>query len=267
MVYVAHELTQVSGADVIVYSNCEEVRLTWLGKTFGPRKPDAGYRALPHPPFTFTNVFDFAVIKHHWRDRTGQIQLTAEGLIGGNVVAREVKPYPERTTGVRVTVDDAGVGLTADGSDIVPIRATIVDNKGVPKVLAAEDVWFEVEGPATVIGGPQTHANPMRTEIGTATAFLRATLKPGVIRVRAHALGLSSGEAHLASRSPVLPLCFDPSYASASKPPANGGSLTFVTARRGVSADTQALQDQVKRLQRELTSKEQDLMELRSKTK
>ena len=58
MVRIAHELTQVSGSDVIVYSNCEEVRLTWLGKVVGTQKPDAGYRALPHPPFTFTNVFD-----------------------------------------------------------------------------------------------------------------------------------------------------------------------------------------------------------------
>jgi len=268
MVYVAHELTQVSGANVIVYSNCEEVRLTWLGQTFGPQKPDADYRALSHPPFTFTNVFDFAVIKRHWRDRTGQIQLVAEGLIGGKVVAKEVKPYPERTTGVRVTVDDAGVGLTADGSDVVPLRAIIVDNKGVPKVLAAEYVGFEVEGPAEIVGGPQTHTNPARTEFGTATAFLRSTLKPGVIRVRAHALGLSSGEAHLASCAPALPLCFDPAYASASKPPASGGSVTFVTGGGNVQpADVRALREQVKSLQRQLTSKEQDLMELRSKAK
>ena len=65
-----------------------------------------------------------------------------------------VKKYAERTTGVQVTVDDGGIGLVADGSDFVPIRATVVDNKGVPKVLASEYVYFQVEGPAEIISGP-----------------------------------------------------------------------------------------------------------------
>ena len=68
MVRIAHELTQVSGGDVVVYSNCEEVRLSWLGRGVATRKPDAAYRSLPHPPFTFKNVFDFAKIKRDWRD-------------------------------------------------------------------------------------------------------------------------------------------------------------------------------------------------------
>ena len=119
-----------------------------------------------------------------------------------------------------MTVDDAGVGLVADGSDFVPVRATIVDNKGVPKVLASEYVYFEVEGPAQIIAGPLAHANPAKTEFGTATALLRATTTPGVIRMKAHVQGLKSGEAHLASAPAPLPLGFDARYAAASKPPA-----------------------------------------------
>ena len=144
MVKIAHELTQVSGPDVIIYSNCDEVRLTWLGKVVAVQKPDEGLSHIPHPPFTFKNVFDFAVIKKEWRARTGKIEMIAEGVIGGKVVVREDKKYPERSAGVRVTVDDAGSGLVADGSDFVPVRAAIVDSKGVPKVLAAEYVHFEV---------------------------------------------------------------------------------------------------------------------------
>ena len=170
MVFISHELTQVSGRDVIVYSNCKEVRLTWLGKVVGTQTPDAGYHALPHPPFTFTNAFDFGVIKSNWRERTGEIEMIAEGIMDGKIVARGVKKYAERSTAVNVTIDDAGVGLTADGSDFVPVRATIVDNKGVPKVLASEYVYFVVEGPGEIIGGPGSQANPARTEFGTATA-------------------------------------------------------------------------------------------------
>jgi len=266
-VCIAHELTQVSGRDVVVYSNCEEVRLTWLGQTVATRKPDAGYRSMPHPPFTFTNAFDFAVVKRHWRDRTGKIEMVAEGLIGGQVVAKQVKKYPERTTSVSVTVDDAGVGLTADGSDFVPVRATIVDNKGVPKVLASEYVYFEVEGPAELIDGPLAHANPAKTEFGTATVLVRAKTTPGIIRVRAHVQGLSSGEAHLASAPAALHFCLDARYSAASKTPSAGGNVVIRPAGSEQPADVKQLRDQVQRLQRELTSKEQDLMELRSNRK
>ena len=58
-----------------------------------------------------------------------------------------------------MTVNDAGMDLVADGSDFVPVRATIVDNKGVPKVLASEYVYFQVEGPAEIINGPMAHIN------------------------------------------------------------------------------------------------------------
>jgi beta-galactosidase len=265
MVCITHELTQISGSDVVIYSNCEEVRLTWLGKVIGTQRPDAGYHALPHPPFTFRGAFDFGVIKQRWRDRTGQIEMVAEGLVGGQVVTRTLKRYPERTTGLVVSIDDAGIGLTADGSDFVPVRATIVDNKGVPKVLASEYVYFEVEGPAEIVGGPRNHANPVRTEFGTATALVRAKTVPGLIAVRAHAEGLRSGETHLASAASPLPLGFDADYAATSRSPETGSIVIVRGGASDLPADVVKLQEEVRRLRRELTSKEQDLMEQRSK--
>ena len=267
MLYLAHELTQSSDPDVVVYCNCDAVRLTWLGKVIGPQKPDARYRHLPHPPFTFTNIFRFSEINTDWRERTGQVEMVAEGLIGTNVAIRAVKKYPERTTGVRVTVDDAGCGLTADGSDFVPVRATIVDNKGVPKVLAEEYVYFEVEGPGEVVSSPLSHTIPVRTSFGTATVLLRAKTTPGLIRVTAYAQGLKSGEAHVVSTSPRLPLNFDAAYAAASKPPATGGQVVILDNGGRQPATVQELKEQVQLLQRKLTSKEQDLQDLRGKMK
>jgi beta-galactosidase len=265
MVVIAHELTQVSGADVTVYSNCEDVRLTWLGEVVATRKPDGGYRHLPHPPFTFAGAFDFSVIKRDWRGRTEKIEMIAEGLIGGQVAARTMKRYPERTTAIHVAVDGAGVGLAADGSDVVPVRAVVVDNKGVPKVLASENVFFEVEGPAEIVDGPLARANPAHTEFGTATVLLRAKTTPGIIRVTARALGLHAGEAHLASAPSALPLCFNADYAAASKRPRMDVPVTFRAADDALPADVKQLREHVLRLQRELTSKEQDLMEFRSR--
>jgi beta-galactosidase len=264
MVHIAHELTQVSGAEVIIYSNCEEVRLTWLGSDLGTRKPDEGYQYLPRPPFTLANAFDFGVIKRDWRDRTGKIEMIAEGLIGGKVVARQVKKYPERTTAVTVTVDDAGIGLAADGSDFVPLRATIVDNKGVPKVLASEYVTFEVEGPGEIISGPLAHANPAKTEFGTATALLRAGTRPGVIKVRATVSGLAPGEVYIASAAPVLPLAWDSAYAEPSWRVSSAAAASPSGASSSSGGDDAKLREELRRLQAELTAKEQEMMEMRS---
>jgi len=267
MLYITHELTQVSDANVVIYCNCEQVRLTWLGKMVGTQKPDEHYRHMPHPPFTFTNVFHFSEINSHWRERTGQIEMVAEGLIGTNVAIRIVKKYPERTTGVKVTVDDAGCGLTADGSDFVPVRATIVDNKGVPKVLAEEYVYFEVEGPGEIVSSPMSHTIPVRTEFGTATVLVRAKTTPGVIHIKAQVQGLKSGEARIASTPPLLPLDFDAQYAAASKPPATGGQVVILDNGGNEPANVKQLKEQVQQLQRQLTSKEQDLQDLRGKMK
>jgi beta-galactosidase len=269
MVHIANELTQISPADVVVYSNCQQVRLTWLGGVVGTQKPDAEYRHLPHPPFTFRNVFDFSTIDTHWRDRTGEIQMVAEGLIDGKVVVTEVKKYPERMTGLRVTVEDNGIGLTADGSDFVPVRADVVDNKGVLKVLSTADVSFQVEGPGEIIGGEFNHANPMRTEFGTATALLRSTYKPGVIKIKAFARGLAAGEATVTSAAPVLPLVFDQNYAASSAHAAGGSQVAAGGAMGGgdMPSDVTKLQEEVNRLRLELTSKEQDIQELRGQKK
>jgi beta-galactosidase len=222
---------------------------------------------MPHPPFTFTNVFHFSEINSRWRERTGQIEMVAEGLIGTNVAIRIVKKYPERTTGVKVTVDDAGCGLTADGSDFVPVRATIVDNKGVPKVLAEEYVYFEVEGPGEIVSSPMSHTIPVRTEFGTATVLVRAKTTPGVIHIKAQVQGLKSGEARIASTPPLLPLDFDAQYAAASKPPATGGQVVILDNGGNEPANVKQLKEQVQQLQRQLTSKEQDLQDLRGKAK
>lgn len=265
MVFIAHELTQTSGSDVVIYSNCEEVRVTWLDKLVGTQKPDVMKGKVPHPQFTFTKAYDFAQIKRDWRNRTGKIEMVAEGLIGGKVVVKQVKKYAERTTGVKVTVDDAGCGLTADGADFVPVRATIVDNKGVPKVLAEEYVYFEVEGPGEIVSSPVSHTSPAHTEFGTATVLLRTKTTPGVIRIKAHVQGLKSGDVRVVSQPPPLPLFFDAPYAAASKPPAAGGQVVIQEQGGAQPADVKQLKEQVIQLQRQLTSKEQDLMELRSK--
>jgi hypothetical protein len=89
----------------------------------------------------------------------------------------------------------------------------------------------------------------------------------GFIRIKAHVQGLKSGEAHVVSASPALSLVFDASYAAASKPPPTGGQVVFLENGGAQPANVKELKERVQLLQRELTSKEQDLQDLRGKLK
>lgn len=222
MLFLAHELTQISSADVLIYSNCDEVRLTWLGEGVGTLRPTIKeeWKHLPHPPFIFEDVFDFSEINTNWRSKTREIELVAEGLIDGEVVVRVVKPYAEKVVALKLEVSDEGMPLVADGSDFVPVRAYVVDRDGAKKVLAREEVYFEVEGSAEVIGGVANHGNPARTtSMGIATALVRAGLEPGEIKVTAHSKGLESASVSLASIAPLLAANYDPLYQASSVMP------------------------------------------------
>jgi len=267
MVYITHELTQESESDVIVYSNCQQIRLTWLGNVIGTIKPDSLLKHLPHAPFVFKNVFNFHVISKSWRERTNKIEMIAEGLIDGKVVCKQVKKYPERTTGIKLSVDSIGMSLVANGSDFVPVRASIVDNKGILKVLASEYVTFEIEGAGEIIGGQVNTINPMKTQFGTATILVRAGTKPGKIKIRAYTNGLKGDEIEFSSISAGLPLYYDEDYYKYSKSPDVGGKsvINNMKTQNTTEQDLEKLRDENNVLRLKLTSKEQDIMELKSK--
>ena len=265
MVHIAHELTQMSAADVIVLTNCEEVRLTWLGKEVATQKPETNYQGLPHPPVIFKNVFNFRGVGLGSRLNTSQIEMVAEGLIGGQVAAREVRKYPERSAGIKLELDDAGIGLTADGSDFVPVRAYIVDAKGVPKVLDSSYVTFEVTGPGSVIGDASNFANPMKAEFGIATALIRAGGTPGEIHVRATSKGYTPAEIVLESKAPAMPAVGSVQSQPARTRTATPAPAPAPAAKPAAPAEIQKLNAEIKRLQQELTVKEQANQELQLK--
>jgi len=264
MVYIAHELTQISGADVVVLTNCEEVRLTWLGRVIGTQKPEADYPNVPHPPVIFKNAFNFRGLGAGARISANQIEMVAEGLIGGQVAAREVRKYPQRAAAIRLELADAGIGLTADGSDFVPVRAYVTDAKGVTKALDSSYVTFEVTGPASIIGDASTNANPMKAEFGIATALIRAGGVPGEIHVRAASKGLTPAEIAFESKAPTV-AAVGTVYGPARLRTAASASAPAVAAKPAAPAEIQKLNAEIKRLQQELTAKEQANQELQLK--
>ncbi|MEI7900758.1 MAG: glycoside hydrolase family 2 TIM barrel-domain containing protein [bacterium] len=211
LVRIAHLATHFSPHDVTVFSNCEEVRLLRDGKEVSVQKPDRAGSKAPHPAFLFSNAWDGTTGRYDksqkkwvWEWST----LSAEGLIGGKVVATHAVRPPGIPRSVSLTAEDGGRPLVADGSDFMPVRITLTDDKGVLAPVVDLPVTVSVEGAGCVIGDGSIGANPVKTEFGETTVLIRAATKPGLIRIRATADGLKEGVLEL--RSVSAPLRFAP---------------------------------------------------------
>lgn len=187
MVYIAHAMTPFSPKDITVYSNCEEVRLTYCkeGKTFTYRKP-ADEQGMPSPIITFPGVFDVMDDKALSREaKQADSYLLAEGLVGGKVVATHKVEPARRPSKLVLWVDNEGVDMVADGSDIVTVVAAITDEKGNIKRLNNGMIKFEIEGEGRLVADERTFTNPRAISWGTAPVLVQSTTVPGKIRVRA----------------------------------------------------------------------------------
>ena len=187
MVYIAHEMTPFSGKDVTVYSNCDEVRLTFNkgGKTYTYKK-DKNRPGMPSPVITFPDVYDFMVDKAFSRtQKQDDVYLLAEGLIDGKVVATHKVVPARRPEKILLWMDNEGTDLKADGSDFVTVVAAVADKNGNIKRLNNYNIRFSIEGEGRLLGGPGVLANPVPVKWGTAPVLVQSTLKPGKIRITA----------------------------------------------------------------------------------
>ena len=190
MVYIAHEMTPFSPKDVTVYSNCDEVRLTFIegGKTWTYRKPknDGG---MPSPIIVFKDVYNFMEDKEMSRQkRQKDVYLLAEGLINGEVVATHKVCPARRPSKVMLWLDNEGNDLEANGSDFTTVVAAITDKEGNIKRLNNYYIKFHIEGEGRILGGAGELANPAPVKWGTAPIIVQSTLKPGKIRITASVL-------------------------------------------------------------------------------
>ena len=225
MVFVANEMTQFSDNDVVVFSNCDSVRLTQFegDKVLTlPVVHDANDK--PCAPVVFKGFWDFWKAREYsYKQRNWQrVSLLAEGIKDGKVVCTEKKMPSRRSTKIRLYADTMGRQLTADGSDFIVVVAEITDDNGNVKRLAKDNIEFSVEGEGRIIGDASILANPRVVEWGSAPVLIQATDKPG--RITIHARSAFSGvyapaEASLTIESVAaeLPKCFTdkPTYKSA----------------------------------------------------
>ena len=185
MIYIAHELTPFSPEDVTVYSNCDEVRLTVFkgGKKYVYKK-DPDHKGMPSPIITFEDAFHFMEWKAMARaGKQNDAYLLAEGLIGGKVVATH-KRYPSgQPDRITLRLDNEGVPLKADGSDVVTVVAEIVDKRGTVKRLNTSVIRFSIEGEGRLVGENVAGNNPVEVVWGSAPVLVQSTAKVGKVKV------------------------------------------------------------------------------------
>ena len=186
MVFIAHEMTQYSGSDVVVFSNCDSVRLTAFEgaktATLPVAHPTDG---TPNAPVVFQGFWDFwkarelSYSQRNWQ----KVSLLAEGIIDGKVVCAEKKMPARRSTRLRLYADEMGKPLVADGSDFIVVVAEVTDDNGNVRRNAREYVTFTVEGEGVIIGDESIMANPRLVEWGSAPILVRSTHQAGTIRI------------------------------------------------------------------------------------
>ena len=187
MVFIANAMTPFSPKDVTVYSNCDEVRLTYCknGKQFiyKKEKTDEG---MPSPIITFKDVWDVMYDKQLARkNKHEESYLLAEGIVDGEVVATHKVMPARRPSKIILWADNEGMETIADGSDLITVIAAIADENGNIKRLNNYHIKFEIEGPGELVASKETFTNPREVQWGTAPILVRAKAQTGNIKVKA----------------------------------------------------------------------------------
>jgi len=210
MVFIANEMTQFSDSDVVVFSNCDSVRLTALEGDMRQTLPVVSRPDdQPSRPVVFRGFWNFWKAREYsYRQRDWQhVTLMAEGIRDGKVVCREKKMPSRRSTKIRLYADTLSRPLLADGSDFIVVVAEVTDDNGNVRRMAKENILFKVEGEGRIIGDASIGANPRVVEWGSAPVLVRATNTPGRITVTARPLfeGTHAPEADTLTIESVAP--------------------------------------------------------------
>ena len=197
IVSIAHEMTQFSEKDVVVFSNCDSVRLTiyngehvWTlpvqhGSVYGAADGEQAH--APSLPVVFRDAWDFFEARRHsYNQKSWQsVKMVAEGIVDGKVVCRDERMPSRRSTKLRLRADEEGRRLVADGSDFIVVVCEVTDDLGHVRRLAKENICFTVSGEGALIGDAAICANPRAVEWGSAPALIRSTRTAGKIKIHA----------------------------------------------------------------------------------
>ena len=178
---------------LITYTNADEVELLLNGKSLG-RKTNP----VDDPKHCNQIRWDSIV----WQKGS----LEAIARTGGKVVAR----HKIETTGqaIRLKADSDNPQWEADGYDLQHVRIVAVDKKGRRVPMADNEITFNVDGPARIVGvingdicsDELSVGNKRRLWNGACTVILRSTRQPGSVVLRATTPGMKEVRLILATK-------------------------------------------------------------------
>ena len=175
--------------NVSCYTDCPEVTLTLNGRPIGSKRLDEAVNGV----LTWQAPFAPGVLK-------------AVGQKDGKAVCE----FALKTAGSpsRIELHPDTTQLRADGKDISQVEFDVVDAQGVRVPDAAQELTFEVSGPAQILGlgnGDVTNSEPVkgpdhRVFEGRGLAIVQSTNTPGPITLKVSAPGLQPAALTLDSR-------------------------------------------------------------------
>lgn len=121
-------------------------------------------------------------------------------LLATSLVRSPLKPS-------RILLEVPGQTLLADGSDILPVYAKIVDEFGCICPDGEPSVHMTLEGDGQIVGGGSclAGANPTRAEAGIAVFYVRAGIGASSIALHAESAGLEGDTLILHLATPSVP--------------------------------------------------------------
>jgi len=201
MVFIASYNNQAEiDSNLIVFSNCDKVRLLRNGILLSEISRDENARTAPYisgkggsPYFEF---------------KTGSYQagtLRAEGILNGKVVCSHLVRTPEKPDHLEIEVPQSGIKPIADGADMVPVYIKVCDKNGTlitnKTQLQSYQLNLTVSGKGTLIGANSAGLNisHQQSEGGIGYAIIRTHESAGSIQITASSPGLKSAKKQIAT--------------------------------------------------------------------
>ena len=164
-----------------VYTNCEEAELYLNGESLG-KKPRAG--------------FEDNVMK--WRVPFADGHLEVVGYNQGKEADRYSLHTAGEASSIAISADRES--MAANHRDVCLVQVQLQDGKGFPVRHLDEEVRFEIDGPARLLGidnGSEFNVEGMRKDhvtsyCGRAFLFLQSTGEQGQLSISAHTAGAES---------------------------------------------------------------------------
>lgn len=187
MVHITDERVSTN-QEIIIFSNCQRIDLYNDDKLIESRFPDRDNNLLylDSPSYTFD---------YQWKSG----ELTAKGYMNNHMVASHTRSIPGAPQKLRVEIETDNKPFFANGSDIKTVQCYLLDDNGERVVSSTSEVTFTIEGEGELISAPHIDANPAAPVHGVATAYLKSTQHPGLIKVTATAEGLDVANAEIST--------------------------------------------------------------------